>query len=438
MRQQLILWIAQAMQFYPETFTLANGLQVVVVTNRMAPVVSHMLWYRVGAADEQRGISGLAHYLEHLMFLGTEAMPCGQFSATVARNGGIENAFTSWDHTAYYQEVAVDRLPLMMQLEADRMINLQVEEVHALNERDIILEERGQRVDNSPAARLSEQMYATLFQNERYQVPIIGWRHEIAALTLAEAMDFYQTWYAPNNAVLIVSGDIDAAALWPMVEQTYGTIPSRPIPERLRVREPAEATQRRVILREESVQQPSWIRYYLAPSYGTAVSNQAYALQVLDEIFGAGNTSRLYRALVLDAELAVSAGTSYTPLSLGDTVIAAYVTPRDGVELSKIEDAFNAEVSKLLRGGITQDEVDHAKQRLAIQASYARDSVTSPAYTLGEALMSGQTITDIEAWPEHIAAVTVNDVMSAAKLSLDLQHSVTGELLPGLERGHLS
>jgi zinc protease len=420
--------------FDAETFTLDNGMRVVAVTNRTAPVVSHMVWYGVGAADEPAGRSGVAHFLEHLMFLGTEAVPEGEFSEIVAREGGQQNAFTSWDYTAYYQNVAVDRLPLVMELEADRMANLSVADLRALVERDVIVEERRQRIDNDPSARLNEQMFAALFQNHPYGTPIIGWGHEIDTLTLADAVDFYLDWYAPNNAVLVVSGDIDAETLRPLAERTYGQVPARPVPERIRPREPELAAERRVTVRDESVQLPSWRRFYLAPSYGDTLAGRdgadPYATQVLNEILGAGSTSRLYRSLVVDQGVAVGAGTSYSPSDIDHSIFGVFVTPQAGTDLAEVEAAVEAEIGRLLEEGVGEDELAAARERLAIEAIYARDSLSGPARTIGTALTIGRSLEDVQAWPERIRAVTAGDVMAAARHVLQPERSVTGELLP--------
>jgi zinc protease len=423
---------APAQVFEPETFTLDNGMRVVVVTNRTAPVITHMVWYKAGAADEPPGASGIAHYLEHLMFLGTEEREEGEFSRIVARNGGRENAFTSWDYTAYFQSVAVDRLALVMELEADRMTNLSVGETRALIEREVIVEERRQRVDNNPAARLSEQMLAALYQNHPYGRPIVGWAHEIADLTLEDARQFYETWYAPNNAVLVVSGDIDAATLRPLAEEFYGGIPARPVPERVRPQEPESAAERRVLMEDPQVQQPDWRRFYLAPSYGTAAEDEAdpYALQVLNEILGAGTTSRLYRSLVVERQLATGAGSSYSPSDLDDSMFGIYVTPRTGVAIEELEAAIDAELARLLEEGVADEELAPARERLAVEAIYARDSLFGPARTVGRAIAIGYPLEDLESWPERIRAVTAEDIARAASHALRRERSVTGVLLP--------
>jgi zinc protease len=423
---------APAAVFEPESFTLDNGMRVIVVTNRTTPVVTHMVWYKAGAADEPPGASGVAHYLEHLMFLGTESREEGEFSRIVARNGGRENAFTSWDYTAYFQSVAADRLSMVMELEADRMTNLSVGRDRALTERDVIVEERRQRVDNDPSARLHEQMYAALYQNHPYGRPIVGWAHEIAGLTLDDALAYYETWYAPNNAVLVVGGDIDVETLRPLAEEHYGGIPARPVPDRARPQEPADAAERRVLIHDPQVRQPDWRRYYLAPSYGSDGAGEAdpYALQVLNEVLGAGSTSRLYRALVVEQGLAVGAGSGYSPSDLDHSTFGLYVTPADGVEIARLEAAVDAEIARLIEHGVGEDEVSAARERLAIEALYARDSLFGPARTVGRAASIGYPLEELEEWPERIRAVTADEVVEAARRVLLRERSVTGVLTP--------
>ena len=415
--------------YEPETFTLDNGMQVVVVTNRSAPMVTHMVWYKVGAADEPPGVSGIAHFLEHLMFKGTSNVPEGEFNRRIARNGGQDNAFTSWDFTGYFQNIAADRLAMVMELEADRMVNLVLTEQQVATERDVIIEERRQRIDNNPGARLGEQMMAALYQNHPYGIPIIGWEHEMAALSLEDALDFYRDWYAPNNAVLVVSGDIDAEELRPLAERFYGVIPARPVPERARPQEPEFVSERRVLLRHPAVQQQSWSRYYRAPSYRTADGNDVYALQVLSEILGGGTTGRLYRSLVIDQQIAVSAGSGYSGNDFDRTRFVAFVSPAADVEMRLIDAAYDAVVGELLTDGVTEEEVADAVSRLVTGAIYARDSVSGPARALGASLTAGRSIAEVESWPDRIAEVTAEDVLRVARRVLDRDRSVTGYLL---------
>jgi len=416
--------------FFPETFTLANGMQVVVVTNRRVPVVTHMVWYRVGAADEERGTSGIAHFLEHLMFKGTEKLAPGAFSRIVAKNGGRDNAFTSWDYTAYYQNVARDRLELVMSMEADRMANLRLTDEVVLPERDVVLEERRQRTDNEPASRLSEQMNATLYVHHPYGIPIIGWPQEIAKLTRADAEAWYKAWYTPNNAILVVAGDVTAEELKPLAEKYYGPVAPRAVPERKRVEEPPLSAARRVILRDAEVRQPAMHRAWVAPSYRRDPDGHAYALQVLAEVMSSGATGRLYRSLVVEQKIATSAWLGYSPTAWDATALSVGASPAAGVSMDKLEAALEREVAKLLEGGVTAEEVATAKRRMLAEAAYARDSLTGPAQALGAALATGQSVDDVENWPVRIDAVTADQVNAAARSVLSKPNHVTGLLLP--------
>src|SRR6201746_1899987 len=285
----------------PATFTLTNGMQVVVIPDHRTPVVTQMVWYKVGSADETSGKSGLAHFLEHLMFKGTSAHPEGEFSKTVLRIGGNENAFTSTDYTGYFQRVPREQLARMMEFEADRMTGLILKDENVLPERDVVLEEYNMRVANNPEARLTEQIMAALYLNHPYGRPVIGWRQEIEKLSREDALAFYKRFYAPNNAILVIAGDVDAKEIRPMVEQAYGAIPAQPaIPaQRVRPQEPEPAAPRTVTLSDPRVEQPGVRRYYLVPSATTAASGESPALDVLAQLMGGGRHSYLHRALVI-------------------------------------------------------------------------------------------------------------------------------------------
>lgn len=421
---------AHARLFDPETFTLANGMQVVVIPNHRVPIVSHMVWYKVGAADEETGKSGLAHLLEHLMFKGTPTMVPGEFSKLVARNGGRDNAFTSSDYTGYYQNVAADRLELVMRIEADRMRNLVLDEKNFRTELAVVLEERRSRVENSPAALLAEQMEAALYLNSPYHRPIIGWEKEIAGLSLDDALAFYRRWYAPNNAILIVAGDVDAATVRPLAEKYYGVVARAETAIRIRAEEPPARAARRVSLTDARVAQPSWTRLYLAPSALAGETELAMPLEVLAEIMGGGATSRLYRSLVVDKGLAASASASYDATAMGLTSFRIGVLPRPGVPLDKLESVIKQDIAKIAKDGLPAEEVERAKLRLVAGAAYARDSLHTGAQTLGQALAVGQSVADVEAWPDRINAVTPELVARAAAKVLDSRGSVTGVLLP--------
>ncbi len=426
---------ADAQVFNPTTFTLDNGLEIVVIENHRAPVVTHMVWYKVGAADEPPGKSGIAHFLEHLMFKGTAKRAPGEFSDIIARNGGRENAFTSQDYTGYFQTIAADRLGLMMELEADRMNGLVLTDDIIQPERQVVIEERRARTDTNPRALLSEQVTAATYSNHPYRLPIIGWEHEIRSLTREEIIDFYQTWYAPNNAVLVVSGDVTPEQVRELAETHYGPIPAKELPLRVRPSEPPQHAPREVVLRDARVDQPGWSRRWLAPSYASGDKERAYALEILAEIIGGGSSSRLYSSLVIDQTLAVSAGAWYSPDQLDMTTFGVWFSPRPGVEVDKIAGALQAQIERFLKDGATEEEVKRAKQRLIDGAVFARDSLGRPARIFGIALTTGQSADDVEQWPARISAVTVEQVNAAARAILRPETSTTGILLPANERG---
>ena len=421
---------ANATVFNPESFTIENGLQVVIVPNHRAPVATMIVYYRIGAMDEPPGKSGLAHYLEHLMFKGTKNMAPGEFSRTVARNGGRDNAFTSQDYTGYVTNFAADRLDLMLKLEADRMTGLRLTPEDIVPERRVVLEERLSRIDNNPSAQLSEQAAAALYANHPYRIPIIGWEHEIENLNRADLMAFYRAWYTPNNAVIVISGDVTAADVEPMVQRHFGALPSRILPTRPDWKEPPRSANRTVSLSHPRVRQPSWSRRYLVPSYGASDRQYKYALDVLTEILSGGTTGRLYRRLVVEQALAAHAGAWYSGDNRGPGVFGFYGSPRPGRTLDEIETAIEVEIAAVLENGITDEEVKLAIERMQAEAVFARDSLNAPPRILGNALMSGQSIEDVEAWPERIGAVTKQAVDAAARAVLSTGGTVTTRLTP--------
>lgn len=411
-------------------FTLANGLEVVVVPDRRAPVVTHMVWYKVGAADETPGKSGLAHFLEHLLFKGTEKNPAGKFSKTVSFVGGQENAFTTQDYTGYFQRVSKENLRTLMEFESDRMTGLVLTDDQVVPELKVVLEEQNQRVANNPRARLNEQISAALYLNHPYGRPVIGWRHEIEKLNRQDALAFYKRFYTPNNAVLVVAGDVNTGEIKTLAEATYGKVPKvTEIVPRHRPQEPAQIAPRHVTLADPQVQQPSLSRAYLVPSSSTAKKGEAEALEVLSFILGHGNTSRLYRTLVVDRELAVSAGGWYSGTSLDATQFGIYGSPKPGVELPKLEEAIDAVIDDVLAKGVTPLEVERAKNRLIADAVYAQDSQATMARWYGAALTTGSTVESVQNWPDRIRAVTADEVNAAAKAWLDKRRSVTGYLI---------
>ena len=424
---------ARAGVFNPTTFTLKNGMQVVIVENHRVPVVSHMVWYRVGSADEGPGETGIAHFLEHLMFKGTKKRKPGEFSQIVARNGGQENAFTSTDYTAYFQTIAADRLEMVMEMEADRMTNLVITDKEVEPERLVVLEERRSRVDNNPGAILGEHINGALFLNHPYRNPVIGWEHDIKALDIKRILAFYKRWYAPNNAILVVAGAITAEQVRPLAKKYYGKIPAQPPVVRNRAKEPPQKAAREVVLRDKRVRQPSWRRSFLAPTLQWGDKTHVYPLEVLSNILGGGASSRLYRRLVVENKIAVSSGAYYSGDDRGPGRFVFYASPRGDVTMDALEMAVEAEITDIIKNGITADEVLRAKERMVAEAVYARDSLSGGARALGAALASGLSVDDVESWPDNIAAVTAKQINEAAKALFDNNRSVTGLLLPARE-----
>jgi len=413
------------------TFTLDNGLQVVVIPDHRAPVVTHMVWYKVGGADEMPGKSGIAHFLEHLMFKGTARHPAGEFSARVAEIGGNENAFTAQDYTAYFQKVAPDALPMMMDYEADRMRGLVLTDGVIAPERDVIIEERRMRVDNNPRSVLSEEMQATLYQNHPYRVPVIGWLQEMETLGRDDALSFYDRYYAPNNAVLVVAGDVTPDQVRGLAETTYGKVPRGPdLPPRVRPQEPEQNTRRTVTLNDPRVSVPSVQKLWVVPSYASGEAGEAEALDLLSEILGGGIRSRLYQALVVKSGAAASAGAYYDGGTLDDGSFGIYASPRGDAKLADIEAAADAELARIAADGVTEDELERAKNRFVRSMIFARDDQSDMARIYGSTLTTGGSVEDIESWPDRIRAVPASAIKAAAARYLDQSRSVTGYLLP--------
>jgi zinc protease len=415
----------------PASFTLPNGMQVVVIPDHRTPVVTQMIWYKVGSADETPGKSGLAHFLEHLMFKGTAAHPAGEFSQTVLKIGGNENAFTATDYTGYFQRVPREQLAKMMEFEADRMTGLVLKDENVLPERDVVLEEFNMRVANNPDARLSEQIMAALYLNHPYGRPVIGWRQEIEKLDREDALAFYKRFYAPNNATLIIAGDVDINDIRPMAERTFGRIAPQPAiaPHRMRPQEPVPAAPRTVTLADPRVEQTGLRRYYLVPSATTAASGESPALDVLAQLMGGGSNSYLYRALVIDRPLAISAGASYQGTSLDDTQFTISVSPKPGVEFAAVEQAVDRVIADVAQNAVRAEDLERVKTQLIAEAIYAQDNQATLARWYGAALTTGLSIDDVRSWPDRIRAVTSDQVRAAAQKWLDKNRSVTGYLI---------
>jgi len=416
-------------------FRLDNGMEVVVIEDHRSPVVTHMVWYRVGSADEPWGHSGIAHFFEHLMFKATGDIADGAFSKVVAANGGSDNAFTSYDYTAYFQRIAADRLGLVMGMEADRMRNLVLTDDVVVTERDVILEERNQRTDNSPQGLFAEQMSAALYMNHPYGVPVIGWRHEIEQLNLADAQAFYDRYYAPDNAILVVAGDVEPAAVRALAETHYGPLRPSGRPPEARPQEPPQLAPRRLEMRDPRVRQPFVRRIYLVPSYDPSNPREAAALSILSDVLGDGITSRLARALQLDQRVAIDTGSHYSPARRDRADFSIYGVPAPGQDLATVEAAMDAVLAELIGDGPTGEELARIKRLNRAARIFAQDSMASQARRYGGALAIGQTVADVRNWPAVMEAVTAEEVRRAAEKYLVPEHSVTGWLMVAKEAG---
>ncbi len=431
-----LAWLAIATPGFSQqarvsTFNLPNGMQGVVIEDHRAPVVTHMLWYKVGAADEVLGKSGIAHFLEHLMFVGTDDIPEGDFSRIIEGLGGNDNAFTSFDYTAYFQRISTEHLELMMTMEADRMRDLILNETAVATERDVVLAERNQRTDANPGSLFSEQRRGAMYLNHPYGIPVIGWRHEIEQLNLTDALAFYRQYYAPNNAILVVAGDVTPSEVEALALKHYGPLaPSENIPPRLRPQEPPHIAARRLQFSDPRVANDYVIRTYLAPVRTSGAQTDAAALQVLAELLGgSGLTSVLGKALQLDAKIAVSTGAFYNATALDPDNFGVYVMPAPGISLQQAEDALDGVLQDFIENGPDADQLARIKTQIRGAEIYALDDQTGLAERYGAALSIGLTVADIAAWPDVLAAVNAQDVQDAARRVLDIRKSVTGWLM---------
>lgn len=422
---------ARALDIDVTSFTLDNGMQVVVIPDHRAPVVTHMVWYKTGAADETQGKAGVAHLLEHLMFKGTPEHPDGAFDRILRANGGDGNAFTTQDYTAYFQKVMKDRLGLVMELEADRMQNLELTDETVLPERSVVLEERRERTDNEPSGLLNEQMDAAMYTAHPYGKPVIGWMPQVSKLTRQDAMDFYAAHYEPANAILIVAGDVTPDEVKTLAERYYGPLKNkRPVPERVRAEEPPPNAERRITMTDPRVSSPSWQRQYLTPAARQLPQREELAMSLLAEIVGGSNQSRFYQTLNIDKKLAAYSGAWFDADQLDYGNFGVYASPNPGVSVEQVETAVDAILDDVAAKGVTQEELDRSRNSMIASAVYLLDSQDKLARLFGVALATGQTIDDVRNWDKDLAMVTVDDVNQAARTILDRKASVTGVLLP--------
>jgi zinc protease len=420
----------RAAVFDPTSFTLANGLQIVVVPNHLAPVVNQMVWYKVGSSDELKHEMGLAHYLEHLMFRGTTTMGPGDFSKTIAAHGGNDNAFTSYDYTAFYETVAVDQLPMVMQMEADRMQNLNITPDTAVPELSVVLDERQERTDNNPEGKFTEKLRHMLLPEHPYGIPVIGWKHKIEKLTPADAQAFYQHHYAPNNAIVIITGDVTPEKVMRLAASTYGILPRMDVMARKPVPPSPVPSKHELVMEDIGVNHPQLVWEAMVPSYSTQKKHEAYAYEILAEALDSGEVGLLYNKLAREQGLASLVEAEYDPDSRGDATFIIGLSPNPGKDPRTLQKALQDELQALAQTGLDTKTIDDAKRRLERSAIFARDSLIVPGYDFGMALTTGHAVADVEAWPERIEAVTAEDVNAALHDLVASPRNVTGLLLP--------
>ena len=408
-------------------------MQVVVIPDHRAAVVTQMLWFKVGAVDDLPGVSGLAHFFEHMMFRGTPKVPGDQYAQTIAKNGGDYNAFTTHDYTAFYEQIAADRLKLAMDLEADRMANLDLSDANVATERDVVMEERRMRVDNNPQALLGEQMAAALHMSHPYGRPVIGWADEIRRIDKLSAQDFYQHHYAPNNATLIIAGDVTPDQVRVLAQAEYGKLPARTNCSRAR-RIPSEppASGRDPHDRGAARRQGADVRaaFTACPPMPRRVPQAAEGLETLAQVMGGDETAALYRILVEDKKLASDAGCSYDGYARDAGEFTIFAVPRPGVSLETLERAIDQVIAGFAAAPPKAPaDLQRAKTQLVAAVTYRRDSQYALATAYGTALMIGLTADDVNEWPDRIRAVTADGVRDAATRLLR-RDAVTAYLEP--------
>ena len=411
-------------------FALANGMQVLVIPDHRAPVATQMVWFKVGAVDDPPGISGLAHFFEHMMFRGTKQVPDDAFSQTIAKNGGETNAFTDHDFTAFYEQIAKDRLPLAMKLEADRLANLDLSDSHVGPERDVVLEERRMRVDNEPQSLMNEQMQAALHLSHPYGRPVIGWSDEIRRIDRVSAQNFYDHHYSPNNAILVIAGDVTPEDVRKMAQEAYGNVPARALEPRAEFTEPPRMAETRMTIVRADARVPLFSRLYRVPSYTQGAPGQAEGLETFAQLLGGDQTSTLYRVLVEQKKLATDAGASYDGNVRDAGEFSVYAVPRPGVTLEALEKAVDQVLSVTTLALPRDSDLARAKTGLIASVTYRRDSQFALASAYGQALVIGLTVDDVNEWPARIRAVSAEGVRKAAQ-SLIRKDAVTAYLIPG-------
>lgn len=414
----------------PFETVLDNGMKVIVKEDRRAPSVVHMIWYRSGAMDEGEGVSGIAHLLEHMMFKGTREVGPGEFNKRVAAVGGRDNAFTSKDYTAYFQQVPPAHLPAMMALEADRMHNLVLDDEAFRRELEVVKEERRLRTDDRPRALVYEQLLATAFQAHPYRRPVIGWMTDLESMQPKDARDWYQRWYAPNNAYLVVVGDVDHQQVFRDAAQTYGALAARSLPERRISAEPAQRG-----TRASEVKAPAELPYvalawHVPALRDPAADRDAYALQVLAAILDGYDGARLTRRLVRDSRLAVSAGAGYDGSGRGPSLFYLDAAPAPGHQVDEVQKALRAELQRIADEGVSEAELNRVKTQAVANRVYKRDSLMGQAMEIGYLESAGLSWRDEERLLEGLRSVSADEVRAVAQRYFGDDSLVVARLLP--------
>ncbi len=402
-------------QANPTDRTLANGMKVIVKEDHRAPVVASMVLYRAGSMDEVNGKTGVAHVLEHMMFKGTKEIPPGEFSRQIARAGGRDNAFTSRDNTAYFQQIQKSQFPFALKLEADRMANLVLSDEEFAKEIKVVMEERRLRTDDQPQSRLFEQLMALVYQANPYRTPIIGWMNDLENMTAEDARQWYRSWYVPNNATLIVVGDVKAEEVFALAQQYFGPIPPRELPARKPQKEPPQSGTRRLTLKAPA-ELPRLVMAYQTPSLRDVTQDwEPYALAVLSGVLDGHDAARLDRRLVRDEKLALSAGASYDGVNRSEALFLLDATPAAQSTVSALEAALKEEIRKIVDEGVSEQELKRVKAQVIAGQVYQLDSMFNQARLMGDLEMAGLHYNSARAQGEKLLAVTSDEVRAVAK-----------------------
>ena len=395
--------------------TLPNGLKIIVKEDRRAPTIAHMVWYRAGSMDEFNGTTGVAHVLEHMMFKGTKSLKAGEFSKRVATAGGRENAFTGKDYTAYYQQVHKSKLALVMQLEADRMANLRLTDAEFAKEIKVVMEERRLRTDDAPRALVYETLFATAFKAHPYHMPIIGWMRDLETMTGQDARDWYQRWYAPNNATLIVTGDVKFDDVLRLAKKYYGPHQAKKLPLRKAQDEPPQQGVRRVVVKAPA-ELPHVMMGFRVPRLADVEKDaEPFALEVLAAVLDGHDGARLSANLIRASRVAVEAGAGFEATQRGPALFMLEATPAEGKTVAEVEAALRAEVKKIADDGISEAELKRVKSQVVAQQVYKRDSIFGQAMEIATLEMAGFSHKQIDRLLEKIRAVTAAEVQAVAK-----------------------